>query len=231
MIRHLACVVDGNRRWAQRRGLPASLGHKEGIVGIERTVEFCLKHHIAYLSLYVFSLENFVKRSQEEQRYLFDLLIAYFKEQGLRVFREKGIRVCFIGDRARFPGGVAEVCREVEEKTAHGTALTVYLLFCYGGRQEIVTMARRIADEVQRGVLTLDAITEQVVADRLWHSGVPDPELIIRTGGAKRLSNFLPYQSVYSELYFTDTLWPDITDTLLQDALNYLLQCRRNFGA
>lgn len=231
MITHLACIVDGNRRWAQCRGLPTSLGHKEGIVGIERVVEFCLANKVAHVSFYVFSLENFIKRSLEEKGYLFELLVAYFKERGLQSFRERGVRVHFVGDRSRFPGHVIDTCVEVERETESGTALSVHLLFCYGGRQEITAMAQRIAAEVVDGKLALSDITERVVADRLWLSEVPDPELIIRTGGARRLSNFLPYQSTYSELYFTDVLWPDISSALLDDALQFLLDCRRNFGA
>lgn len=221
--------MDGNRRWAQRQGLPSSLGHKEGIKAVERTVDFCLKHKIPYLTLYTFSIEN-LKRSMEEKQYIFGLLISYFKDQTLQKLIEQDTRVQFIGDKSLFPESVLEICAEMENKTANHKTLTIHFLFCYGARQEITAAAKRIALAVAQNNLSPEDITEQTVAQNLWLAGIPDPELIIRTGGVQRLSNFLLFQAAYSELYFTTTLWPDMTDTHLLEAFAYLNKCQRNFG-
>jgi len=229
VIKHLACIMDGNRRWAKKRGLPPSLGHKEGVHAVERAAEFCLRHNIAYLTLYTFSLENF-KRSVEEKEYIFSLLVNNFKDHGVKKFLEKNIKIRFVGDWTQFPASLVDICKEMEAKTAHCTALELNFLFCYGGQQEITAAVKAIAHDVQRGVLKPEKITESLVYDYLWLGKIPDPELIIRTGGGQRLSNFLPYQAVYSELYFTPTFWPDITDTHLQEALDYLKTAQRNLG-
>lgn len=229
MIKHLACIMDGNRRWAQQRGLPSSIGHKEGIKAVERTADFCLQYQIPYLTLYTFSIEN-LQRSIEEKQYIFNLLVSYFKNHGVKTFIEKNIRIRFIGDRSLFPTQIIQACSEMEDHTAHHTALTIHFLFCYGGRQELTAAVQQIAHKIENGTLAADSISEKTITQHLWLSDIPDPELVIRAGKVQRLSNFLLYQSAYSELYFTDTLWPDITDTHLTDALNYLQQCQRNFG-
>ncbi len=231
MIKHLACMMDGNRRWAKKRSLPTSLGHKEGLSAVERTVDFCLKNSISYLSLYTFSIENF-KRSFEEKKYIFNLMINYFKKDGtLQELINKGIRILFIGDRSLFPLELVDLCADIEQKTAHNTKLTVNFLFCYGGRQEIVAGVKKIAHMVATNKLSLDQIDEKLVANSLWLSHIPDPELVIRPGGHQRLSNFLLYQLAYSELYFTETLWPDITEIHLAEALKSLESRQKNFGA
>jgi undecaprenyl diphosphate synthase len=230
MIKHLACIMDGNRRWAQQRGLPSQFGHKEGMDAVERTAAFCLKHAIPYLTLYTFSIEN-LKRSLEEKQYIFELLIGHFKNYGAQKFIEKNIRIQFIGDHALFPDQLREIFTAFEEQTAACSALTIYFLFCYGGRQEIVSAAHRIAKAVQQKEITPEDINEHTFAQYLWlPATVPDPELVIRTGGQHRLSNFLIYQAAYSELYFTDTLWPDIDEKELTNALAYVHSCQRNFG-
>jgi len=223
--------MDGNRRWAKARFLPPSLGHKEGINAVERTVDFCLKNGIPHLSLYAFSIENLNKRSLEEREYVFGLFISYFKRRNIETLNKKNVRVKFIGDRPLFPASIKNMCTEVEEKTMHGTALTIHFLFCYGGQQEIVAMVKQIAYKVKEGSIDPSAITPETIRQFLWLSDTPDPELIIRTGKAQRLSSFLPYQAAYSELFFTDTLWPDITETHLTEALHYFSTCRRNFGS
>jgi undecaprenyl diphosphate synthase len=230
VIKHLACIMDGNRRWAKERGLPPSLGHKEGVHAVERAAEFCLHHGIPYLTLYTFSLENF-KRSVEEKEYIFSLLVNNFKEHGVRKFLEKNIKIRFVGDWAQFPASLVDICKEMEAKTAHCSALEINFLFCYGGQQEVTAAVKAIAQDVNQGVLKPEQITESLIYNYLWLGPVPNPELIIRTGGGQRLSNFLPYQSVYSELYFTPAFWPDITEVHLQEAVDYLVKCQRNLGA
>jgi len=224
-------MMDGNRRWATQRNLPTSLGHKEGLFAVERTVKFCLENSISYLSLYTFSIENF-KRSFEEKKYMFNLMIDYFNDSDkLQQLIDKGIRILFIGDRSLFPLELIDLCADIEQKTAHNTALTVNFLFCYGGRQEIVAGVKKIAHLVATNKLSIDEIDEKLVADSLWLSHIPEPELVIRSGNHQRLSNFLLYQLAYSELYFTETLWPDITEVHLTEALNNLKSRQRNFGA
>lgn len=231
MIKHLACMMDGNRRWATQRNLPTSLGHKEGLSAVERTVQFCLDKAIPYLSLYTFSIENF-KRSFEEKKYIFNLMIEYFNNSDkLQELIDKKVRILFIGDRSLFPLELVDLCADVEQKTAHNSTLTVNFLFCYGGRQEIVACIKKIAHLIATNKLSIDEINEKIVADSLWLSHIPDPELVIRPGNQQRLSNFLLYQLAYSELYFTETLWPDITEVHLTEALKSLESRKRNFGA
>lgn len=229
MIKHLAVIMDGNRRWALARGLKAMLGHHEGAKAVEHAIKFCLDAQIAYLSLYTFSLENF-QRSQTEKEYLFGLLV---NELGKRVasFVEKGIRVRFVGDRTLFPAQVMPVCRQVEAATAGGQNLTLNLLFCYGARQEIMEGVRRLVRKVKTGEISEDDLTERAFEQCLWSAGIPEPDLIIRTGGRQRLSNFLLYQAAYSEFCFLDCLWPDITVADFQSVVTKFENSTRNFGS
>ncbi len=230
MITHLACIMDGNRRWAKQRGYASWIGHKEGLKSIDRTIDYCLKHNIKHLTLYTFSLENLDRRSYDEQHYLFDILAPEVKQQLIDKMRATNVRARIIGDRTLFPESMRIFSDDLERETATGTALTVYSLFCYGGRQEITAMVRAIANQVAQGTINLEDITLDRVANELWHAGIPDPELVIRTGGAYRLSNFLPFQTAYSELYFTDVFWPDVNEQVLDDALQFYQSCKRNFG-
>ncbi len=220
--------MDGNRRWAMRQGLTSWLGHKNGLDAVQRVIDFCLAQHIPYLSLYAFSIEN-LQRSQDEQRYLFEVL-AQEALQDIETFKRKKLRIRFIGDRTLFPASVMPVCEKIEYETASGNALQVNFLLCYGGQQEIVAATKRIAVEVAQGSLQLADITPEVFAKFLWTSDMPLPDLIIRTGGQQRLSNFLLFQCAYSELYFLDCLWPDISLTDLEAARIYFDTCRKNFG-
>jgi len=229
MINHLACIMDGNRRWAMKQGLMSFFGHRKGFDAVKRVIEFCLEKKIAYLSLYTFSTENLQQRSQEEQHYLFEVL-AQEAAQDIEMLKRKNVRLCFIGDRNLFPASVRPICKKAEQETASGTALQVNFLFCYGAQQEIADAAKRIAIEVTQGGLQPDDITVDVFEKFLWTSGIPSPDLMIRTGGCIRLSNFLLFQCAYSEFYFLDTLWPDISSVELESALIYYDKCRKNFG-
>jgi len=220
--------MDGNRRWAMRQGLVSWFGHKKGLDAVRLVIDFCLVQHISYLSLYVFSIEN-LQRCPDEQRYLFEVL-AQEALQDLEMFKRKNICIRFIGDRTLFPVTVRPVCEKIEQETMTGTALQVNFLFCYGGRQEIVDVTKRIAREVVRGTLLSDDITPDVFEKFLWTAGTPSPDLIIRTGADNRLSNFLLFQCAYSELYFLDCLWPDISLVDLESALIHFDKCRKNFG-
>jgi undecaprenyl diphosphate synthase len=211
-----------------RQGLTSWLGHKKGLDAVQRVIDFCLAQQIPYLSLYAFSIEN-LQRSQDEQRYLFEVL-AQEALQDIETFKRKNLRIRFIGDRTLFPASVMPVCEKIEHETASGSALQVNFLLCYGGQQEIVAAAKRIAVEVAQGSLQLADITPEVFEKFLWTSDMPLPDVIIRTGGQQRLSNFLLFQCAYSEFYFLDCLWPDISLTDLESARIYFDTCRKNFG-
>lgn len=229
MLEHLACVMDGNRRWAQQRSLDPWLGHKEGFEAVKRTIEFCLKNNITHLTLYAFSIEN-LGRPEKERNFLFDVLAPQVAEQFEREWSEKEIAVRFIGDRTLWPKGIRPLCEKIEKRTAMYTRLRINFLLCYGGQQEIIDAVKRIASKVKKGDLSDEDITAQTFEHFLWTSGVPPADLIIRTGGGQRLSNFFLFKSAYSELYFLDTLWPDLTETDLEKATMFFNTCRRNFG-
>ena len=224
MITHLACVMDGNRRWATQRGLSPWLGHKAGTKTVEMVIEFCLKQQIKYLSLYTFSLENF-NRSQVEQSYLFDLILTQ-AESHLNKFVDQNVSIKFIGDIAKFPEKVQEMCQRIQVKTSHCTALQVNFLFGYGSRQEIFQAAQLLCQDALAG----KAITQENFESHFWTAGTPDPDLILRTGGYQRLSNFLLYQSAYAEIHFVDTLWPDLTEQEVLHAVEHAAQVQKNIG-
>jgi len=220
--------MDGNRRWAMQHGLVSFLGHKNGWDAVKRVIDFCLEKNIAYLSLYTFSIEN-LKRSEEEKHYLFEVLAQeVFKE--LENCKDRNIRIRFIGDRTLFPKSIKQLCEKSERETEHCNGLHLNFSLCYGGQQEIVDTAKRIAIKVVKGDLQVNDITPDIFENFLWTSSIPSPDLIIRTGGDNRLSNFLLYQCAYSELYFIDCLWPDISVQNLESAITYYDNCRRNFG-
>ncbi len=227
-LNHLACIMDGNRRWAKQRGLLAWHGHREGMEAVRTVIDFCLENAIRYVSLYTFSLENF-KRSTIEKRYLFNYL-AKQAESELPVFIKKGIRVRFVGDRSYFPESLRSVCDRVESDTSSGNHLLLNLLFCYGGQQELVSGIKGIVQDIKAGIICEEDVDEERINHYLWTGAIPAPDLIIRTGGVRRLSNFLLYQAAYSELYFLDCMWPDLSKEHLEKALSSFINIKRNFG-
>ncbi len=228
MIEHLACIMDGNRRWAKKKGWMPWYGHKEGIEAAKRVIQFCIKNNISYLSLYTFSIENF-KRPADEIKYLFNNIVNEASSI-IKEFKENGVRARFIGDRLWFPETIQATCDKIEQETVDCNILYLNLLFCYGARQEIVNAVKTIIEEIKQGQRTEKDLTPDLFSCYLWTADMPDPDLIIRTGGAKRLSNFLLYQAAYSELYFLDCLWPDITESHLEKAVSFFYQSKRNFG-
>jgi undecaprenyl diphosphate synthase len=226
MLQHLACIMDGNRRWARAHGLGA-VG-REGIDTAYRVVEWCIQKKIPYLSLFACSLEN-CKRSPWEMEPLFALMVDEMAKRRDELIRNR-IQIRFVGDRAQFPASVRTACEQLEAATHTGNRITVQILFCYGSRQEIVQACRQVAEAAMRGEIKPEAITTDIFATHLWTAGVPDPDLLIRTGKVQRLSNFLLYQAAYAELYFPAILWPDLTDETLEEALAYFNSCKRNFG-
>src|ERR1041384_5326301 len=192
MLKHLACIMDGNRRWAMHQGLVPTDGHRKDFDTIRMVIEFCFEKNIEHLSLYTFSIEN-LKRTSQELHYLFEIL-AYEVVEDLVELKEKNVNITFIGDRTLFPKSVKSLCERVERETRHCNGLYLHLLLCYGGRQEIVDTARRIAIKVCKGDLQESDITTDVFERFLWTAGISYPDLIIRTGGDRRLSNFLLFQ-------------------------------------
>jgi len=228
MIRHMAFIMDGNRRWAEKRGMLRVLGHKEGMNTIQMVLRFCLKKEIRHVSLYAFSLENF-KRSEHEKSYLFSM-IEKQAESILKECIQNKIKVCFVGDKTLFPKNVVPVFEKIESETRHYNNLRVNFLFCYGARQEIVSGVKRIAKKIKSGQLSENDITEEIFKQHLWTNGTPEPDLIVRTGGHKRLSNFLLYQAAYSEFSFLDCMWPELTERDLQDVVVNYHNRKRKFG-
>lgn len=224
-LKHLACIMDGNRRYAKGKGLPSFMGHKEGLAAVKRVVDFCLKEKISYLSLYAFSLEN-INRTVEEKSYLFDLIV-----QGVNSYVHdvvsSDVRITFVGDRSLFPAHIMRAIESIEQATAACSTLHVQVLFYYGGQQEIVAAVKQMLAD---NTISPDTISVDTLKKYMWMGSVPEPELVIRTGGARRLSNFLLYQAAYSELYFTDTYWPALQEKDLYDALEYYTATQRNFG-
>ncbi len=228
-MQHLAIIPDGNRRWARTHKLETLLGHTRGKEVVRSATQVCLKNKISYLSIYTFSRENF-KRPEHEKKYLFNMLSTGFN-QDKALFHENGIRLRFLGDINLFPEEVQVVVRRLEEETSANNALQLNLLFGYGAQHEIVSAVKSIAQRVKSGELDIEHIDEQLVGQTLFTAGMPDPDLIVRTGGAVRLSNFLLYQAAYSEFKFLDCFWPEVTAELLQQCVDDFKGIKRNFGA
>lgn len=221
--------MDGNRRWAKKRSLIPWQGHKEGVEPVKRAVEFCVENDIPYLSLYAFSTENF-KRSTEELNHLFGIIKEGLSDKDFNKLLSHGVKIKFIGERSLFPPDLIAKINETEQQTKNGDKLTLLILFCYGGRQELTASCREIARKVSAGHLKPEAITPELIEEHLWTAGIPSPDLVVRTGGEKRLSNFYPWQSTYSELLFLDKYWPDITKEDLAHIVRTFENRKRNFG-
>ena len=228
MITHLACIMDGNRRWAQERGMLPWLGTKAGVETAKQVISFCLEANIPYLSLYTFSIEN-LQRSAQEKNFLFSQLPKLFPTFGDEL-ASLDVNVRFVGDRALFPESLQMFIDETESKTKHCTKLFLQLLFCYGGQQEIIAATQAIAHDVIQNNITPDQITQEQFVKYLWTGNCPAPDVIIRTGKQKRLSNFLLFQAAYAELFFLDILWPDISRSILEEVLQEFSESKRSFG-
>ena len=204
MIKHLAIQMDGNRRWAQKNKLNTFLGHYHGVDAAQNAIKFCLEKKIPFLSLWALSIENYFKRSKSELDYLFNLLITKTEENLEKYIKEK-VKVKFIGDRTLFPNFVIPTIEKIEGETKNFERMQLNILFCYAGKQEIVAGLKNIVSKVLKNEILIESINEQNFNDFLWLAGVPDPDIIIKTGGNQRLSNFMLFQCAYSELFFLDT--------------------------
>ena len=226
---HVAIIMDGNRRWAKRRMLPTNIGHKEGSNTLEKMAKYCNKIGVNYLTVFAFSTENW-KRSEEEVGYLMNLL-ADSIENFDKTFDDTDVRIKMVGDINGLPEKLQNGIKHVEEKTKDKKGLTVNIAINYGGRPEIIHATKQIAEDYKNGIIkNLDDINEDVFSHYDYTKGDPDPDLIIRTAGEVRMSGFLTWQSVYSEMYFTNVLWPDFNEKELDKAIDEFNNRKRNFG-
>jgi undecaprenyl diphosphate synthase len=227
--RHIAVIMDGNGRWASARRLPRLMGHRRGVEAVRTIVEACGDLGVRYLTLYAFSSENW-KRPPTEVDDLMWLLRRYLRQE-MQKLHANNVRVRLIGDRARLAPDIVSLIEETEARTRANTGLTLVLAINYGGQDEIVAAARALASEVAAGRLTASDITREAFAARLATSDFPDPDLVIRTSGEQRLSNFLLWQNAYAELLFLDVLWPDFNRETLEAAIAEYHRRERRFGA
>ncbi len=225
---HIAVIMDGNGRWAEKRHLGRINGHKRGIEAVKDTVEFCREIGIGCLTLYTFSKENW-NRPPSEIRALMGLLERHLRGEILKLVKN-GIRFKAIGSLWELPTNIQKIIKEVEEKTKDNSEMVLNLALSYGGRAEIVEAAKRVALGVKEGRINIDDITEEFFARHLYTAGCPDPDLLIRTSGEFRISNFLLWQMAYTEIYVTDVLWPDFTKQHLIEALLDFQDRERRFG-
>jgi undecaprenyl diphosphate synthase len=225
---HVAVVMDGNGRWAKKRFLPRTAGHQAGVKATRRLVGLCIKKGIACLTLFAFSSENW-NRPDQEVSSLMSLFLSTLNAE-MNELHEQGVRICFIGDRTRFSQSLQNSITVAEKKTAANTRLNLNIAANYGGRWDIVNAARKISQKRVNGDLSEEQITEKAITRELSLADLPEPDLFIRTGGEQRISNFLLWQIAYTELYFTDKLWPEFDDVAFDQALEWYATRQRRFG-
>ncbi len=227
-LEHLAIIMDGNGRWAKQRELPRIAGHNRGVETVTQIVDECVRRGIHYLSLFAFSSENW-GRPRPEVDALMGLLLQFLASQRQKMLRE-GVRLRVIGDSSRLSQSIQDALADAEEATSAGKALTLVLALSYGGRDEIMRAAKQVAREAVAGSLDIDQLDNHSFSRFLDTGDIPEPDLLIRTSGEVRISNFLLWQAAYAELYFTDVLWPDFNAEELEKALDAYLCRKRRFG-
>ena len=226
---HIAIIMDGNRRWAKKQGKPVSFGHKEGAKTLEKIVRYANKIGLKFITVYAFSTENW-KRAEEEVKALMMLLQNYLDDYAKRADTEN-IRVKILGDISALSEGMQKSINKCMERTKNNTGVTFNIALNYGGRDEIVKAVKRIASKIKENVIDINEINEELISKELYTENEPDPDLVIRTSGEMRLSNFLPWQSVYSELLFVEKNWPDFNEEDLDNAIIEYQKRTRKFGA
>jgi len=223
---HVAIIMDGNGRWATERGKDRSFGHQAGVDAVRRITSECTRLGVKFLTLYTFSTENW-NRPANEVAALMGLVLTSLEDE---IFMKNNVRFRVVGDRSRIPEAVNKKLAETEAHTAGNTAMTMVVALSYSSKLELTAVTRKIAQEVKDGKLNICDITEDTINDRLWTNFMPDPELLIRTGGELRISNYLLWQIAYSELYFCDTYWPDFMEEDLHKAIYSYQSRQRRFG-
>ena len=225
---HVAIIMDGNGRWAKARGLPRSAGHKRGAESVRKSVKGAISNGVSYLTLFGFSSENW-KRPPDEIHDLMGLLRLYLKSE-IKDLHKEGVRLLIIGDRENLDKDIIKLIQSSEEMTKKNTRLTLIIALSYGGRAEILHAAKQIAKDIAQGDLQISNIDEDALSERLFTKDIPDPDLLIRTSGEQRLSNFLLWQCAYTEFIFIDTLWPDFAEVDFENAIKVFQNRERRYG-
>ena len=229
MPKHIAIIMDGNRRWAKAKNIPTNMGHKEGAKTLEKIVSYANKIGIKYMTVYAFSTENW-KRAEDEVKALMLLLQNYLDDFAKRADVEN-IKIKILGETSVLSEGLQKSLRKCIDKTQNNTGMTFNIAFNYGGRAEIIRAIKNIANDVKLNKLKLEEIDEEIVSNNLYTCNQPDPDLLIRTSGEIRLSNFLPWQLVYAEFLFVEKNWPDFNENDLNEAIEEYKRRNRKFGA
>ena len=227
-LNHIAVIMDGNGRWATKRGLPRTAGHKKGAEVVVQIAKAAKEFGVKYLTLYAFSTENW-KRSPEEVGALMQLLRQYL-DKNFKELEQNDVKIRFIGERYMLDADIVEKMERLEQNTAKNQSLVLQIALSYGSRQEIVNAAKKLAERVKNGDMQLKDIDEQTFSAMLYTGGVPDPDLLIRTSGEQRISNYLLWQIAYSELFFTKTLWPDFAKEEFKSIIENYQTRERRYG-
>lgn len=225
---HIAIIMDGNGRWAKKRGMPRTFGHKKGAENVVKITRSMRESGVKYLTLYAFSTENW-QRSKDEVDALMQLLNEYLDKE-LKEIMENNVRIIFIGERYMLSDAIQQKMRYLEEESAKNSDLTLCIALSYGSRQEILSAVKNIAQKVQNNQLNIDDIDQEIFANELYTKGIPDPDILIRTSGEQRISNYLLWQIAYTELFFTDTLWPDFGKDELLEIIKKFASRERRYG-
>lgn len=227
-LKHIAIIMDGNRRWAKERNLPSAFGHKKGVDALKKIMRACDDFGVKYLTVYAFSTENW-NRKKEEVDFLMDLLGQTIKNE-LKEMHENGVVINFIGDLSKLSEKLQKILAHAVDVTKNNSGVHLQIAFNYGSRDEMVHAVKKIAESVKDGKLNIDNISEELISENLYTSELPDPDLLIRTGGEMRVSNYLLWQIAYSEFYITKTLWPDFDKEALACAIEEFHNRQRRYG-
>lgn len=228
ICRHIAIIMDGNGRWAKKRGMPRTFGHKKGAENVVKITRAMKESGVKYLTLYAFSTENW-QRSKDEVDALMQLLNEYLDKE-LKEIMDNNVRIVFIGERYILSDSIQAKMAFLEKESEKNTDLTLCIALSYGSRQEILSAVKKIAAKVKEGSMDISQITQDVFSEELYTKEIPDPDVLIRTSGEQRISNYLLWQSAYTELFFTNTLWPDFGKDELWDIINKFNQRERRYG-
>ncbi len=227
-LKHIAIIMDGNRRWAKRKYLPSAIGHQKGVEALKTTLKACHEFGVKYLTVYAFSTENW-NRSQEEVSFLMGLLAKTISNE-LSELHENKVKIKFIGDISILNDDLKNILLNAENVTKDNDGVQLQIAFNYGSRAELTKAVKDIIEDVQNGIISKDEISEDTISSKLYTSSIPDPDLLIRTGGEKRISNYLLWQLAYSEIFVTDTFWPDFGYESLAEAIEEFKNRSRRFG-
>lgn len=228
ICKHIAIIMDGNGRWAKKRGMPRTFGHKKGAENVVKITRSMKESGVKYLTLYAFSTENW-QRSKDEVDALMQLLNEYLDKE-LKEIMENNVRIVFIGERYMLSDTIQQKMHYLEEESAKNSDLTLCIALSYGSRQEILSAVRSLAQKVQNNQINIDDIDQEIFANELYTKGIPDPDILIRTSGEQRISNYLLWQIAYTELFFTDTLWPDFSKEELLEIIKKFASRERRYG-